>query len=91
MAKFDLKQVIEKHPELLGIGIDERTAIIVNGNEFEVVGKSYVSIFDGTLCEFIHDEGPEIKKITKLPPNSDKFYLLGHGRKYDLKNRCVIK
>ena len=89
--QFDLKKVLEKHPELLGIGIDENTGIIVKGNEFEVIGKSYVAIHDGTMCEFICDGGPEVKKVTKLPPNSYKFYFLGHGRRYDLKNRCVIK
>ncbi len=89
--QFDLKKVLEKHPELLGIGIDENTGIIVKGNEFEVIGKSYVAIHDGTMCEFICDGGPEVKIVTKLPPNSYKFYFLGHGRRYDLKNRCVIK
>jgi cyanophycinase len=43
----DLVAVIEKHPELLGIGIDEATAIVVQGNRFEVIGKSKVGIYDG--------------------------------------------
>jgi cyanophycinase len=43
----DLDQVIAKHPELLGIGIDESTAIVVHGSEFEVIGKSKVAIHDG--------------------------------------------
>ena len=44
--QFDLIEVIEAHPELLGIGLDENTAIVVTGNEFEVIGQSYVAIFD---------------------------------------------
>ena len=43
----DLSQVIQAHPELLGIGIDERTAIVVNGDDFEVIGPSKVAITDG--------------------------------------------
>ena len=35
---FDLVEVIEAHPELLGIGLDEDTAIVVRGNTFEVIG-----------------------------------------------------
>ncbi len=44
--QFDMIEVIRAKPELLGIGIDEDTAIIVQGDEFEVVGRSYVAIYD---------------------------------------------
>lgn len=37
--------VIE-HPELIGIGIDEATAILVTGNRAEVVGESQVIIYE---------------------------------------------
>jgi cyanophycinase len=46
---FDLIEVIEAHPHLLGIGIDEDTAIIVRGDAFIVVGSGYVAIYDGPL------------------------------------------
>lgn len=42
----DLLPVVEKRPELLGIGIDEGTAIIVTGDEAEVVGVSKVAIYE---------------------------------------------
>ena len=42
----DLLRVIEKHPELLGIGLDESTAIVVQGDQFEVIGFSKVAIYD---------------------------------------------
>ena len=47
--QFDLLEVIEAKPELLGIGIDEDTAIVVRDNQFEVIGKSYVVIYDCLL------------------------------------------
>ena len=43
----DLVQVIGAHPELLGIGVDESTAIIVEGDRFEIIGRGVVAISDG--------------------------------------------
>ena len=40
----DLAPVIEAHPELLGIGLDEGTAIVVQGDWFEVIGESKVVV-----------------------------------------------
>ena len=39
-------QVVDAHPELLGIGIDEPAAIVVSGSEFEVIGAGRVAIYD---------------------------------------------
>ncbi len=36
--KPDLIPVIRRHPKLLGIGIDESTAIVVKGTTVEVIG-----------------------------------------------------
>jgi aminobenzoyl-glutamate utilization protein B len=43
----DLVQVIASKPELLGLGLDEPTAIVVRGDRFEVIGHSVVGIYDG--------------------------------------------
>jgi cyanophycinase len=43
----DLVAVVEAHPELLGLGIDEGTAIVVQGDRFAVIGKSLVGVYDG--------------------------------------------
>lgn len=43
--QFDLVEVIKAHPELLGIGIDESTAIVVQQNAFEVIGASYAAVY----------------------------------------------
>src|SRR5262245_16062650 len=45
----DLVQVVAAHPDMLGIGIDEGTAILVRGNGFVVIGPSIVAITDGAL------------------------------------------
>ena len=41
---FDLIEVIEKFPHLLGVGLDADTGIVVRGDEFEVIGKHRVAI-----------------------------------------------
>lgn len=44
--QFDLIPVIEAYPTHLGVGIDESTAIIVEGHQFKVWGNSYVMVYD---------------------------------------------
>ncbi len=43
----DLVDVIAKKPELLGLGLDEPAAIVVQGDKMEVIGRSVVGIYDG--------------------------------------------
>jgi cyanophycinase len=43
----DMAEVIAAHPKLLGVGLYESTAIVVHGNEFEVIGDGKVAITDG--------------------------------------------
>jgi ketosteroid isomerase-like protein len=42
----DMLQVIEKYPELLGIGLDEGTAILVQGDRAEVIGRSKAAFYN---------------------------------------------
>ena len=42
----ELVNVLDAHPELLGIGIDEKAAIVVQGDQFEVIGEGRVAIYD---------------------------------------------
>jgi cyanophycinase len=65
--------VIEQHPHLLGIGIDEDTAIVVQGDGFEVVGKSVVAIYDNR----------------RMLANQGRFYFLRAGDTYDLRTRVA--
>jgi len=44
----DLVEVVASHPELLGIGIDEDTAICVERDQFTVIGGGKVYVHDGT-------------------------------------------
>ena len=41
-----LISLVLDHPDLIAVGIDEKTAVIVSGRRFEVVGQSTVLVFD---------------------------------------------
>jgi cyanophycinase len=80
---FDMFNILEKKPELLGISIDEGTGVVVQGDNFEVIGASYVIIYDGN---FWSREGSELKML----PNQQLFYFLKSGDKYNLRKRKII-
>jgi cyanophycinase len=72
---FDLLEIIEARPELLGIGIDENTAIVVQGDEFEVMGAGYVAIYDA---------GSQID-------TGGSFYFLSPGDRFNLNTREAFR
>lgn len=46
MRQNELVTIIDAHPKLLGIGIDEKAAIVVTGDHFQVIGNGRVAIYD---------------------------------------------
>ena len=73
----DLIPVIEKHPKLLGIGIDENTAAVVRGDTMRVVGESKVAIYDHR--RWARADGPLACE--------DKYFFLEAGDRLDLRTR----
>ncbi len=43
-----LLKAVQRHPDLQGIGIDEGTAILVQGQQWEVLGDSYVMLVEAS-------------------------------------------
>ena len=72
----DLIPVIQKMPDLLGIGLSEGTAIIVTGDRFEVVGKWKVAIHDNTRL---------------YQPWEKPYFVLSAGDVYNMKSRKIEK
>ena len=72
----DLIGVIEAYPELLGIGLYESTAIVVQKDCFKVIGKGKVAVYDN-------------RRITG--PNQPFYFLLNRGDRYNLKFRTVVR
>ncbi len=82
---FDLIDVIKTHPDLLGIGLDESTAIVVQKDMFQVIGASYVAIYD------IDQINGQSKGPRELNSSSGPFYFLSKGQKFDLKLRKITR
>ena len=82
--QFDMFEILKVYPDLLGLSIDENTAVLVSGNQFEVLGKSYVLIYDGTYWDQTKNEYVEAKD------GQERFHMLRTGGKYDLAERKVI-
>jgi cyanophycinase len=54
-----LISVVIERPELLGVGVDEATAVWVRPNgTFEVLGEGWVVVYDARDAEITHQEGP---------------------------------
>ncbi len=68
----DMLQLKKTYPALLGLGIDDGTAVIVQGHEMEVVGQHQVAVF-----------GREVEAAASERP----YETLAAGDRYDLVAR----
>lgn len=65
------------HPKLVGVGIDEETAVIVHGSEFEVLGNGNVTVVDARKAsqeKLIKGEPAAVRNMT--------IHVLRAGMKY---------
>jgi cyanophycinase len=88
--QFDMFTILKDKPELLGIGIDESTAIIVKGDILEVIGESYVLIYDQSFWSSESSDLYDDNAQKKIPNKDQLFYFLKSGDKYNLRERKVI-
>jgi cyanophycinase len=75
------------NPRILGIGIDEDTAILVQGREFEVLGSGAVYIIDGSGVTYSNITDEEEKKKRVLSLADVKLHILCCGDIFDLESR----
>ena len=68
----DLAPVLERFPTLLGIGLSEGTAIVVDGDAFEVIGRGKVAVHDTT---------------NEPAPEGRRYITLDAGDRYDMAER----
>jgi cyanophycinase len=77
------------NPRILGIGIDENTAIIVNGEEFSVLGSGAVYVIDGASVTSSNvAEGGEDKRALSI--SDVRLHVLSSGDRFDLNTRRPI-
>lgn len=72
----DMTALVTSYPQLLGIGIDEATALIVQGHIGDVLGRGQVHFYDRR------------KPVEAGKPDYDS---VGAGGQFDLKARKVVK
>ena len=71
----DMSFLVKRHPQLLGIGIDEATALVVRGQIANVIGRNRVY--------FYNRQGP-------MADDGMYYEVLKSGASYDLKDRRVV-
>ncbi|MGE5654519.1 MAG: cyanophycinase [Bacillota bacterium] len=84
-----LLSVVAQHPYVLGLGIDEDTAVVVTGGRrLEVVGSSMVTVIDG--------RGMTFSNVSESKPNQPlalfdvKVHTIPTGHGYDLQERLPL-
>jgi cyanophycinase len=81
---------VAENPEVIGLGIDEDTAVKVMPDlHFEVIGSNAVTIIDGSAIESTNVS--ELKQNDILAIIGVRVSVLPQGYGYDLKNRKVLR
>ncbi len=77
-----------QQPAILGFGIDENTAIAVNGDEIEVIGEGAVTIVD--VADISHTNLKESLNDEALAICGVKLHILPNGYRFSLKQRDCL-
>lgn len=72
---LDMTSLMQRHPHLLGIGIDEATALVVQGHVGEVIGRGKVHFYD-------YRQG--------RPMSTQDFVAIPAGERFDLIQRRTV-
>ncbi len=72
----DMTELVDRYPQLLGIGIDETTALVVQQSVAEVVGKGQVYFYDRS------------RPVVEGEPD---YVALPAGQRFDLASRKAIE
>jgi cyanophycinase len=81
---------IAHNPQIMGVGIDENTAIWVrdNGSRFSVLGEHSVTVFDGKKLEYVDTAGQG--SHANITVSGVRMHSLASGYQFDLKQRELI-
>jgi cyanophycinase len=84
-----LISVVLEHPDLLGVGVDEATAVWVRPNgTFEVLGEGWVVVYDAHDGEIHRRDGPEGR--TDLGVHALTTHVLLPGEVFDVRSRAAV-
>jgi cyanophycinase len=76
---------VAQNPRVLGIGIDEDTAIVVEGDGFHVIGSGAVTIVDGSAVT--QSNIAEARPERTLSMHGVTLHMLSAGDRFDLDQR----
>ncbi|MFB9990986.1 cyanophycinase [Deinococcus oregonensis] len=76
---------VAQNPRVLGIGIDEDTAIVVNDRHFKVIGSGAVYVADGAEISFSNSS--EARTNEALSLHDVRLHVLSAGEEFDLETR----
>ena len=82
---YRLFVAIAEFPALMGLGIDEDTALIVKREIGTVVGNGGVTFVDGNSVRY--NNAPDVTKGPELTISSLRVGIVGTGQKFDLRKR----
>ncbi|MDO8501869.1 MAG: cyanophycinase [Gemmatimonadaceae bacterium] len=82
---YRLFVAIADYPDIMGLGIDEDTAMIVRGEVGTVAGKGGVTFVDGRTVKF--DNADEVTKGRQLTLSSLRVGIVGTGYTFNLRQR----
>lgn len=83
-----LISALAQQPAVLGFGIDENTAVVINGSELEVVGEGAVTVVD--VADVFYSNAGTILKDEPLAICGAKLHILPEGYRFDLSSRKPI-
>lgn len=79
---------IAHNPRILGVGIDENTAIIVENQRFQVIGAGAVYVVDGQ--DVTQSNIAEAKSKRTLSIHDVRLHVLASGDAFDLNQRAPL-
>ncbi|MBX4891367.1 cyanophycinase [Rhizobium bangladeshense] len=80
---------VSQNPRVLGIGIDEDTAIVVQGHQFRVIGSGAVYLVDGG--DVTHSNIAEASPEEALSIYDLRLHVLSSGDRFDLETRRPVR
>nr|WP_221284134.1 cyanophycinase [Deinococcus humi] len=79
---------VAQNPRVLGIGIDEDTAIVVQGSHFAVIGSGAVYVADGS--GITHSNVAEARADDLISLYDVRLHVLSDGDSFDLEGRRPV-
>ena len=82
-----LLSLVAANPGLLGVGIDEDTAVLISNQVLEVIGRHSVTLVDGSdIFSDVH----QVKGYGGVTISGAKLHILTAGRRFNLAERRLL-